>query len=78
MYQLIYIHGCYIVIKLEIDYNYIKNKVTKHGNGAKVIVPKQWVDKEVIVIPFDVYLDANLDQVMKCRQFSVLRGRRKR
>lgn len=63
---------------MEKDYNYIKNKVTKHGNGAKVLVPKQWVDKMVIVILEDIFNDAQLDQIMKGRTYRVLRGRRKK
>jgi putative transposon-encoded protein len=76
--RLKYQYSCYNVIQMERDYNYVKNKVTKHGNGAKVLVPKQWVDKEVVIIPLDVFMDAQLESVMKGRRFRVLRGRRKK
>jgi putative transposon-encoded protein len=73
-------HGCYNVdiFMREIDYNYIKSKVTKHGNGAKVLVPKELIGEEVYVIPIDVWNNAQLDSIMKGHSFRVLRGRRKK
>jgi putative transposon-encoded protein len=62
----------------ETDYNYIKNEVTAHGNGAKVIVPKELIGQEVYVIPTKVWEDAALADVMKGHRFSVFRGRRKK
>lgn len=61
----------------EKDYNYVKNTVTAHGNGAKVLVPKAWIDKEVVIIPIDIFNEAQIDDVIKGRRFRVLRGRRK-
>lgn len=74
-----YQHRCYVVIFImqEKDYNFVKNTVTKHGNGAKVLVPKEWIGKSVVIIPEEIYQEANIDDVMKGRRFRVLRGRRK-
>ena len=63
---------------MEKDYNYVKNKVSAHGNGAKVIVPKDWIGQEVYVIPQNVWDAVRLNAVMEEHRFRAFRGRRKK
>lgn len=55
----------------------IEGTVRKQGNGAHVMAPKEWIGRDVYVIPKDIFEEEGLANLIKGHRFGVRLRRRK-
>jgi putative transposon-encoded protein len=66
-------------MKTERIISYVKGTVRAQGNGAHVMVPKEWIGQDVHVIPLKTLDEAAIAEHMKAfHGVHIRRGRRKR
>jgi putative transposon-encoded protein len=56
----------------------ITGTARKVGNGAHIMVPREWIGKQCHVIPVEIFNEEMLDQMLKGHRFGVRYGRRRR